>query len=339
MSVLGGEQFAQQITIALTQAGIKVSGALWNGTARSTSAVLKAIGRALKKVPGIHTEPQGKMSLKKLQRTSGGDLHAQEISPELVRRLKRDLTRRGLDFSMEKGKDGHTYFHFKGADVDTVRHAIAQVAAAIDRHYPDRESPHSVLEPTEIDPAKKIEIEDHPGTTSIDVDAVLDEPGEWTIADDGIVAGETEIVEETVLEWINDTDLAPNVSLESTIPAHMMTYLGRDAQTQARILIGQAADKGWTSSQISQRLSSRPLPPAEKMFNPAKLILARLDDIASTTPPPPGLDRTEKILHSFEGTITPKMIKDRLTSKIEAKVKQHNTRPAPAPVKTRGLNR
>lgn len=291
MTVMGGDQFAQQITIALTQAGITITGEIWSRTAGATSNMLKTTGQALKQVTGVGQEPQGKMSLRKLQRTSGGDLHAQEISPELVRRLKRDLTRRGLDFSMENAADGRTYFHFKGADVDSVRHAIAQVAAAIDRHHPEPELTTGQQDAkTTIDPESRFEddqpaIEDQPGQADIDVDKVLDQPAEWQL-DDGIVLGEDSIPEQVTISWINEADLAPRISIEEAIPPSMATYLGRDAQKDVQNLLDEAATRGWSAGQVYQRLNSRPLPPEGELHNPAKLIVSRLDDIAAAPPPP-----------------------------------------------------
>lgn len=134
MSILASEQLSEQIIIASARAAVTVTASLTHLTRESLTSVLKASQAAFKRLPSSFHLTEGKMSLKRLQKTSGGDLHTQEVSDELKRTLQRDLKKRGVDFSVEKGRDGKTYVHFKGADIDTLNHAFTQAQARLDSY-------------------------------------------------------------------------------------------------------------------------------------------------------------------------------------------------------------
>ncbi|MFT3944352.1 MAG: DUF3801 domain-containing protein [Ancrocorticia sp.] len=151
MSVIGGEQLSEQIIISTTKAATEITAALTRGSEAMIKQVAKIAGAALHKVD---RRKEGKMTIKNLQRVSGGDLHSQSISPELYHTLIKDLKKRGVDFSIEKGKDSLTYVHFKGADVDTVRHALKQVEAKLGL-TPPKTTNHEPGQPSQGSPDQK----------------------------------------------------------------------------------------------------------------------------------------------------------------------------------------
>lgn len=137
MSTIGGDELTRSVIVHGTEAGLKVTAALSRLTVSSMKAALDAGTWAIAKTPlGRQHRDHGKMDLKSLQKLTGGDLHSQEVSPDLLRTLQRDLKRRGVDFAIEKAPDGGFYVHFKGADVDTLKHAFTQAQARLDQASP-----------------------------------------------------------------------------------------------------------------------------------------------------------------------------------------------------------
>ncbi len=127
---IGGESFVQALIQAGAQIGVKVTVTAIDLSREGLRGTIKTLGRGLSKLPGTPGgQRRGKMPIKHLQRLSRGDLHQQEVATEYVKQIQRDLKARGVDFAVEHAPDGKTYLHFKGADVDTISHALTQVAA------------------------------------------------------------------------------------------------------------------------------------------------------------------------------------------------------------------
>ena len=143
MSMLSGEQLSQQIVITSAQVGINVTARLASGTLAGLKDTLRVIRAGLKHVKdkGQH----GQMRLRNLQRAAGGDLHQQAVTNRLVATLTRDLKKRGVDFSLEKGRDGVHFIHFKGADADTMRHAVLQAEKRLNRHIARAQIPRAAI--------------------------------------------------------------------------------------------------------------------------------------------------------------------------------------------------
>ena len=143
MSMLSGEQLSQQIVITSTQVGINVTARLASGTLTGLKGTLRVIRAGLKHVKG--KGQHGQMRLRNLQRAAGGDLHQQTVTDRLLSTLTRDLKKRGVDFSLEKGRDGVHFVHFKGADADTMRHAILQAEKRLNRHIARAQIPRAAI--------------------------------------------------------------------------------------------------------------------------------------------------------------------------------------------------
>jgi len=78
------------------------------------------------KTPKTPKMKHGQMTLKELQKQSGGGLATVELKDPNLRLLKNTLNKHGVDFSAVKdGKGKYTVF-FKGKDADTVTHAFKQ---------------------------------------------------------------------------------------------------------------------------------------------------------------------------------------------------------------------
>lgn len=139
MSITSSEAIAEQIVTTATRESFKISIQALSFSARTAFTALKACMTLLsnsKFTPKV-LNSRGQIRLRKLQ-SFGSDLHAQEISPEIVDRLRKYLKKNGVDFSLEKNApDGKTYVHFQGKDVDTMRHAITQALASMPELQPD----------------------------------------------------------------------------------------------------------------------------------------------------------------------------------------------------------
>ncbi|WP_160149053.1 DUF3801 domain-containing protein [Arcanobacterium ihumii] len=54
--------------------------------------------------------------------------------------LSKDLKKRGVDFAIEKGSDGLTHVHFKGADVDTMQHGFKMAQARLEKQVEHKQT-------------------------------------------------------------------------------------------------------------------------------------------------------------------------------------------------------
>lgn len=130
----GGQQ-ALQLSIAVARESVTVAGHVTSLTKESLGQLMRLATTGLSQAKSAMLDT-GQMSVKRLQRLSGGDLQSKEISPELLRSVKADLRRRGISFSVEKAADGKTYVHFSGRDVDSVRHSLKQAGARLGTRAP-----------------------------------------------------------------------------------------------------------------------------------------------------------------------------------------------------------
>lgn len=134
----GGQQ-ALQVSIALAREGVTIAGQVTSLTKEALGQVMQLAATGLSQAKSAMLDT-GQMSVKRLQRLSGGNLRTKEISPELLRSVKADLRRRGISFSLEKAADGKTYLHFSGRDADSVRHSLKQTSARLGVSRPLRQA-------------------------------------------------------------------------------------------------------------------------------------------------------------------------------------------------------
>ncbi|MFY9263340.1 MAG: DUF3801 domain-containing protein [Arcanobacterium sp.] len=162
MSIAGIESIGERVTMVAAEKGIQVTARL---TAKLTNAALRQIGEAVARLSNRHSsgETSSEMSLPELHQSNRGDIHPLEIPDSMVDEVRADFNERGVAFAIEQGQDGATYVHFKGADADSVRHGIDQVAAKLDKtlapSLDDVSEKHSPVRPpqTRADVAKVIE--------------------------------------------------------------------------------------------------------------------------------------------------------------------------------------
>lgn len=129
-----GAGSALQMTIQMTHEAVTITSAVTRLSTSALSQIMRVAGAGLGRVKTKHLET-GKVTITRLQRQAGGDLHALPITPELERSVKADLRRRGINFSIEHGADGGTYVHFSGRDVDEVQHGLQQAAARFSQRH------------------------------------------------------------------------------------------------------------------------------------------------------------------------------------------------------------
>lgn len=128
MSGEEGMHFASQLIMQVGQSGAQLIVRLTGMGMRGVGRTLSVAGAGIEHWRQQHINT-GEMTIRRLQHKASGDLHQQDIDPEILKSLRKDLKSRGVDFAIEKGRDGQTYVHFSGRDVDTIDHAIKQVAA------------------------------------------------------------------------------------------------------------------------------------------------------------------------------------------------------------------
>ena len=123
-----------QMTIQMTHEAVTITSAVTRLSTSALGQIMRVAGAGLKRMKTKHLET-GKVTIARLQRQTGGDLHALPITHELERSVKADLRRRGTNFSIEHGADGGTYVHFSGRDVDEVQHGLQQAAARFSQRH------------------------------------------------------------------------------------------------------------------------------------------------------------------------------------------------------------
>ena len=123
-----------QMTIQMTHEAVTITSAVTRLSTSALGQIMRVAGAGLRRVKTKHLET-GKVTIARLQRQTGGDLHALPITHELERSVKADLRRRGTNFSIEHGADGGTYVHFSGRDVDEVQHGLQQAAARFSQRH------------------------------------------------------------------------------------------------------------------------------------------------------------------------------------------------------------
>lgn len=153
MTIINIEQLAETIVTSASRGVVRVSAKVSSLGLRGLSQVMKISAQEVKKLPHVPGSPDhGKMTIKALQKKTGGDLHAQQLDQSLIKDIQKDLKKRGVDFAIERGHDGHTYIHFSGSDTDAMSHAIDQVRTKIDKNIEAKRKPQ-----TRADVTKKIE--------------------------------------------------------------------------------------------------------------------------------------------------------------------------------------
>lgn len=70
-----------------------------------------------------HERMSGRMSEKRLQQVSGGDLHVVEFDHDQVRTIVASLEKSGVRYAVERGPVS-TWIHFEGKNLDHVTHAV-----------------------------------------------------------------------------------------------------------------------------------------------------------------------------------------------------------------------
>lgn len=133
MSITSAEGMAEQIVLTATRESLRISAQAARLSIVALAHILKGSLHLLSnsRLTPKALNDHGQVRLRTLQ-GKGGDVHAQEISPEILASLRKYLKKQGIDFAVERGApDGKTYLHFQGKDVDAMRHAITQALARI----------------------------------------------------------------------------------------------------------------------------------------------------------------------------------------------------------------
>lgn len=140
MTIIDPSPIANQITTTFINGGIKISAICTQLTLGMMLKILKSGTEQIKQIPAIPFNPEhGQQTVKYLQRSNNGDLHSQLCDRTLLRDLKKDFKTRGIDFAVEKGKDGKIYVHFKGNDVDSVKQGLTQAQARLEKRINRKE--------------------------------------------------------------------------------------------------------------------------------------------------------------------------------------------------------
>lgn len=120
------EQAGQRAIMAVVQGAGRIALKLAGKSASKLAHVLAETGKwPVRKTRDTIRESinNGRMSEKRLQTLSGGDLHQIQIDDESMREVTKSLKRAGVNYSIEQGPDG-TWLHFAGRDNDHIMHAV-----------------------------------------------------------------------------------------------------------------------------------------------------------------------------------------------------------------------
>ncbi|MDN5973352.1 MAG: PcfB family protein [Bifidobacterium crudilactis] len=126
------EQIAQSVLSAVMQGAtliLRISERAAKLLGSATSTTVTAVGKTTK-----DTLRQGRESVVKLTKKSGGDLHfTEQLSREDMRTARTQLHHYGVHYGIEKNADtGKYYLVFKGSDADMVKHALERTLAKVD---------------------------------------------------------------------------------------------------------------------------------------------------------------------------------------------------------------
>ncbi len=185
MSMEVGEELAKKIAAPdfhsvrnawhVLRALLKVVWAIVRGSIGVSKWTFRSVRKALSQTYGVAL----------LQQSAKGDLHQMEVNPALAPYVQRELKARKVEFAREDARDGKTYIHFVGKDVDTVQHCLTQANAAYTHDNPSTRSEESspVVETRRDAENKQREVrrDDVPGAQSQETLSVVegsDNPGE-----------------------------------------------------------------------------------------------------------------------------------------------------------------
>lgn len=126
------EQIAQSVLSAVMQGAtliLRISERAAKLLGSATSTAITAVGKTTK-----DTLRQGRESVVKLTKKSGGDLHfTEQLSREDMRAVRAQLHGYGVHYGIEKNTDtGRYYLVFKGLDADMVKHALERALDKVD---------------------------------------------------------------------------------------------------------------------------------------------------------------------------------------------------------------
>lgn len=120
------EQAGQRAIMAVVQGAGRIAIKLvGNGTSKLAHALTETGKWPVRKTRDTIRASinSGRMSEKRLQNLSGGDLHQIRIDDESIREVTRSLKQAGVNYSIEQCPDG-TWLHFAGRDNDHIMHAV-----------------------------------------------------------------------------------------------------------------------------------------------------------------------------------------------------------------------
>ena len=123
----------EQIVVALAQTGAQISVEVAKLSVHLLIKAFSAAKRAVHKVASQATQPlkHGQISVRALQKSAGGDVRHEAVSPELISQLKKELKAYGVDFSVTSGADGKSYVHFSAKDMPAIEYALEQTHAKV----------------------------------------------------------------------------------------------------------------------------------------------------------------------------------------------------------------
>lgn len=141
MTISGIENIGEHIamTTVATEARVtaKILTTLTPAVLRHVSNGVHALARKL----DLESVTSAQMPLEDLHKTNRGDIHPVEIPENFLDDVTATFNERGIAFAVEDGLDGATYLHFRGADADSVRHVIDQVATKVEADLGVKQTP------------------------------------------------------------------------------------------------------------------------------------------------------------------------------------------------------
>ena len=140
----------EQVVAALAQTGAQISVEITKVSIEMLIRAFNAARKALHKAGSQAVNPlkHGQISVRALQKSAGGDVRHEAVSPELMNQLRKELKAYGVDFSITNGADGKSYVHFSAKDMPAIEYALEQTHATVVGTVPERQRGHSPEERT-----------------------------------------------------------------------------------------------------------------------------------------------------------------------------------------------
>ena len=129
------EHMEQMVAASLTRSSARMSAQVGVHGLRATLRALQTAASRLGRTP----ERRGQVTLQVFTRVAGERDVLGLDDKEITREVRRELSRHGVMFSVEKGQGGQSWVHIQAKDTEVAAHALERAEETLDRRIARRE--------------------------------------------------------------------------------------------------------------------------------------------------------------------------------------------------------